>query len=418
MARLLLNAKVIQELQPDKRKRLEFFDTKEPGFSIQITPNGTKSFRVYYRFGGTLRCYSLGRVDQITLQDARAAARDAKQIAYKGKDDPAVVDPAVKRKEERNAEMFPEVAAAYIKRYAQEEKKSWRDDARIIKNVLNPKFKNKRARELTRADVRSLLEHIANDEGHPVMANRVRACLSKIYEWAIEADLLLPGSNPCIGIAREEESSRERVLTNDEVKSLWHVFSEDDSCAGDVLKLRLITGQRGGELRGMRWDEIDETWWWSIPAERSKNKKAHRVWLSEPAQKIIEARLVKNNALSEEDRSVFVFRGKTKAVSIGETGCRKESLRVQPDPKLVQEWEPRDLRRTMATGMAEQLHIPESTISKVLNHSDPYRVKVTGVYNRYQYDPEKKTALEAWGKHLVVIVSGLTVVASKAQKSS
>jgi hypothetical protein len=72
----------------------------------------------------------------------------------------------------------------------------------------------------------------------------------------------------------------------------------------------------------------------------------------------------------------------------------------------------------MATGMAE-IGIPESTISKVLNHSDPNGVKVTKVYNRHAYDAEKRDALDRWGRHLSVLVSGLKVIrAAKAKAVS
>jgi integrase len=103
------------------------------------------------------------------------------------------------------------------------------------------------------------------------MANRVRACLSKIFAWGMSVDLV--DNNPCLGIQKEQERSRERVLSIEELKELWRVFSEDTGSGGDVMKLRLITGQRRGELRGMRYDEIDADGWWTIPSDRSKNGK-------------------------------------------------------------------------------------------------------------------------------------------------
>jgi Arm DNA-binding domain len=126
MARLLLNAKVVNELQA-KKKRVEYFDTKEPGFCLRVSPEGTKSFGVYYRFNGRLRCYTIGRTDQITLSDAIDQAREVKRTAHKGE-----TDPAAERKEERRAETFSELAEQYIERYAQKSKSTWKDDRRIV----------------------------------------------------------------------------------------------------------------------------------------------------------------------------------------------------------------------------------------------------------------------------------------------
>jgi integrase len=395
MSRLHLNAKVVDGLKPGT-KRLEFFDTQEPGFSIRITPKGVKSFSVYYYFGNRLRCYTIGRTDQWSLGDARDKARDIKRQAAKGE-----VDPATEKKAERQAETFQELADAYIERYAKKEKKSWPDDQRMIKKYLTPKWKNIRASELKRADVRPVLEAIADE--YPVMANRVLACLRKIYNWGMSVDLV--ETNPCWKLAAPggSEQSRDRVLSKDEVKILWKVFDQDQSTAGDVLKMRLITAQRGQEIRGMRWDEIDEADFWTIPEERSKNGKSHRLFLSEPAMQIIESRRKKNRKKPKRDRSEFVFSGKTPKVPVGETGCRTSVLDIQPD---IDDWTPRDLRRTAATMMAE-IGIPESTISKLLNHTDPTAAKITQVYNRFKYDDEKKLALEKWAKHLTVLVSNL-----------
>ena len=119
------------------------------------------------------------------------------------------------------------------------------------------------------------------------MANRNRALLRKIFNWAITADLV--ESNPVYLVpAPRKEHQRDRVLTVDEIKQVWNAIDADKRDAGNshlkiktlsagIMKLRLLTAQRGAEVMSMEWDELDtETGWWTIPGEKTKNGLAHR----------------------------------------------------------------------------------------------------------------------------------------------
>jgi integrase len=83
---------------------------------------------------------------------------------------------------------------------------------------------------------------------------------------------------------------RDRVLTEDEIRSLWTSFNALDPPMAAFYKLRLLTVQRGGEVAAMRWSDVDlDAGWWTIPATHSKNRLAHRVPLHAAALDILRA---------------------------------------------------------------------------------------------------------------------------------
>lgn len=390
MAKLNLTAKAIAALKAGPA-RADYFDSNLPGFHVRVTPNGVKTFSVLYRHAGRLRRLSIGTYPPWTLADAREAATQALRDATKGK------DPAAEKKRERAAETFGELADAYIERWAKPRKKSWKEDQRIIKANLLPRFKPTRAKDVTRADVRLLLEEIA--ESGPVMANRVLACLRKIYNWGISQDLVL--SNPCAAIPRPApETRRDRVLTETEIKTVWQAMEAEPVELGGLFALRLLTAQRGAEVATMRWDEIDGQWW-TIPAERSKNKLPHRVWLSTPAVRILERiRAVRQASKNPRRReSPYVFQNRLRPEEPVHE-LQKVFQRIRTNAGV--DVRAHDLRRTAASLMTG-MGISRLVVGKILNHAEP---GVTAVYDRHAYDAEKKAALNRWTDRLEQITSG------------
>src|SRR4029434_3149910 len=203
-------AKGLSALKP-ATVRIDYWDESLPGFGLRITPDGQKTWTVMYRFGGRKRRYTLGAYPTLSLADARKIAREAQRSVGLG------IDPAATKKAERLADSFAELAEQYVERYAKPRKKSWREDARIIANKLNPLFGNMRAQDVTRADVRMLCEKIA--QSAPIEANRTLATCRKLYNWAISQDLV--EANPCVQIpAPGQERQRDRVLSHDEVSAV------------------------------------------------------------------------------------------------------------------------------------------------------------------------------------------------------
>jgi integrase len=209
--------------------------------------------------------------------------------------------------------------------------------------------------------------------------------LSKIFNFGMNVDVV--EHNPVTGTIPAPETSRDRVLTEDELRQFWRGTEGMLPAMSARLRLALVTAQRGGEICSMRWDELDlQAGVWTIPATKAKNGLAHRVPLSALALELIET-------LPREDAYVFV----------GARGSRQHREAVQ-SIELV-DFRPHDLRRTAASGMAS-IGVSRIAISKILNHVE---TGVTAIYDRHGYDAEKREELTRWALELRRIVDGVDI---------
>ena len=225
-----------------------------------------------------------------------------------------------------------------------------------------------------------------------VVPNRTRASLSALFTWAMGEGLAL--TNPVTGTNRRAEKSRDRVLTAPELSMIWHALQGDDY--GVIVKLLVLTGQRAGEIGGLCWSEIDfEREVISLPGERTKNGRPHEIPMARTVLELLRART------RHGDREL-VF-GKR-----GGPYSRWTEAKALLDARIgvSSPWVVHDLRRTVATGMADigmQPHIIEA----VLNHVSGHKGGVAGIYNRASsYAAEKAAALARWDEHVTSIVGG------------
>lgn len=375
--------RTVESLKPVPGKRLEIHDSEATGLTLRIASSGAKSWCVLYRHRGRSRRLTLGPVDAIPLAEARDRARDAVRDASKGE------DPAETKRAARKAKTIAELVTDYIERYAKKRKRSWREDDRILRAEVLPRWKHRAIEDIKRRDVRLLVEAIA-DRGAPIMANRTTALLSKVFRFALDDELI--ENSPAVRISRPApESRRDRVLTEHELRTLWTAWDAGAPEMAAFFKLRLITAQRGGEVAAMRWSDVDmEAGWWTIPAGVAKNKLAHRVPLSSMALDIIRALPRPADAEEAEGRKAYVV-----------TGARGRRQRTEAAKAFgVSDFRGHDLRRTAASMMASG-GIARLVISKILNHVEP---GVTAVYDRHSYDPEKRAALDWWARKLNAIL--------------
>lgn len=218
-----------------------------------------------------------------------------------------------------------------------------------------------------------------------------------MLRWALARGDL--DHDPTIGMKRPAETRiRERVLNDAEVNALWNclpkALARSKHCQR-IIKLCLVTGQRVGEVAGMRRDELDfETRTWILPGARTKNGHPHAVPLSELALSII------MQALKSAGSSPFVFpadAGALPAMAVART-----VLRAQERLGIAQ-WSAHDLRRTAITNMA-RLGIPPIVLGHVANHRTTTKAGVTlGVYAHHDYASEKRHALDLWARRLAEI---------------
>ncbi len=395
MAVSRLTARFVETAPLPQAGRLEFFDKSTPGFALRVTSAGHKSWIVMYRHGGRVRRLTLGTYPALGLADARDKAKDAVRAAAKGG------DPAGEKKAERAAETFGELAEMYLERYAKREKRSWRKDELILEKDILPRFRARRAKDITRRDVVAMLDEIVA-RGAPVQANRTLEIIRKVFNWALSRDLVT--ASPCAGIAKPSaENQRDRVLTAAEVRKVWAAFTAEGPIIGGAFKLRLLTAQRGAEVLALRWDQVADGWW-TVPAEVAKNGRSHRVPLAPIAAGVlaeIKAETLRprkgDDPTTPRPLGEWVFPSPTRTgAAIGWTYKALGRIKKASGVDFV----PHDLRRTAASLMTG-MGISRLVVSKLLNHVES---GVTAVYDRHSYDAEKRSALETWERRLQAIL--------------
>jgi integrase len=187
--------------------------------------------------------------------------------------------------------------------------------------------------------------------------------------------------------APARESSRDRVLSEEEIGRIWSACEGMGWPFGPLIQLLLVTGQREDEVAGMRWSDIDlKSCVWTLPREMSKSDRLNQVPLPLLALQILEA-------LPRTGELVFSTTGTTPVSGFSKAKKRCDRL------SGVESWRFHDLRRTVASGMAK-LKVEPWVVEKVLNHQTGQLSGVAGVYNRWGYLDEKREALERWATHL------------------
>ncbi len=383
---LNLTARVVESLKPPADKaQIDYFDSGNiPGFGLRISKGGKKTWILLFRVSNSrrLRRLSLGPFPALSLSDAREKARTALAESAHGK------DPAKAKREDRRAETFAELSAIYCEEYASK-KKSGDEDIRIINRELLPFLGSQKVKEIERGEIRNILARIV-ERGSPIQANRCLAVIRKIFNFALSEERVTGLQfNPCQQIkAPGKENSRDRVLTMQELKSIWNAIQAEDTLIASIFRLYILTAQRGGEICSIARKDIDLiSGWWTIPAHQAKNGLSHRVPLVPEAVETIKPLLEKNSA------SPWLFPSpKNKEHHI--ENIQKAVQRIRKNSQI--DFTAHDFRRSTASYIAS-LGVPRLVVSKILNHVE---AGVTKIYDRHSYDAEKKDALQKWTDHL------------------
>lgn len=371
---------------------------------VRVSTKGRRTWIFMYRFEGKPRMYTLGVYPQMSVADAHSAHGNAQQTLERGEDPARAV--LEERAAVRTAPTVKDVVETYIEEWAKKRKKSWKTDESILKRTVLPKWGDRPAIEISRADVTALLDGIV-ERGTPVRANRIRAVLSKMFNFARTRDLVT--SNPVEGTTPPaKEQQRDRVLSNHEIRHLFAKLSSAEMAEPMKLQLQflLLSAQRCGEVGAMEWSEVDyETGWWTVPEERAKNGVSHRVPLTPQLRTILD----QAKAANWHERFVFPSHKNGPSTSqIVSQVLKKNRDLLCPKPQggflegdKKWYWTAHDLRRTAASNIAG-MGFNRLVVSKILNHAE---AGVTSIYDRYSYDNEKREALEAWGTRVGEIVA-------------
>lgn len=397
--------KAVEAFKPDANRR-EIPDPALSGLYLVVQPSGAKSWALRYRYAGKPKKLTLGKWPIMGVASARAAASGAIEAVEHGYDPGASKQRAkAERMEAQQSERdkVKTLLSQYAKRHLSKLRSGGEVKRRLDVEFL-PGYGDHDIQEITKRDIRELLEKIA-DSGRITTANRMRLYLSGFFNWCIERDAIT--LSPVQGVkAVAKETSRDRVLSDDEIRWLWLACERAGYPWRQACQTMLLTGQRLNEVLGMTDSELQGDIW-QLPAARTKNKRAHTVPLSEAVQGVLSgAECVKSKA-----GLIFTTTGET-PVS-GHYKARNRLMRIMAEiartetgaPVEIPHWTFHDLRRTAATGMA-RLGIPVRVTEAVLNHVSGTAAGIVSVYQRHDYADEKRTALEAWARLVAELVDG------------
>ena len=397
-----LSAATVERIKPTDRRQ-EIPDSLCVGLYLTVQPTGKKGWQVRYRHGGVHRRMTLGAYPVLSLADARQRAREALAAASEGRDPAEEVRAAKAPKQEDDRDKIKTLIGQFDKRHLAG-LKSGRVVRRELDRHVVSQWGERDIHSITKRDVIDILDGIA-DSGRAVTANRVRAYLNKFLNWAVERDIL--PMNPAQGVKPvAKEASRDRVLSDDEIRWLWQGCDAVGFPWGPMAKILLLTGQRLGEVVGMTEGELEGDLW-RLPAGRVKNGRAHDVPLSAAALAVLDG-----VPRIEGPRGLyFTTTGKTPVSgfhrareklhgAMAEAAAQERGAAVEIPP-----WTFHDLRRTAATGMA-RLGIAVRVTEAVLNHVSGTGAGIVAVYQRHDFAAEKRAALEAWASFLERLNNG------------
>ncbi|WP_321447325.1 tyrosine-type recombinase/integrase [uncultured Cohaesibacter sp.] len=382
----ILTTKSIEALKPAIVNRYEVRDAKVQGLHIRVSTSGTKIFCVFIRQDGKRRRLKIGSYPMVSLADARRKAMELARDAELG-----VLQPQ-EASEKQACPTLGDKIPEFIRLYAKPNTKDWKGTQSIL-SKFDP-IARKPLDEIKRTDVVRILDDIVAS-GTPTRANRALAAIKKLMNWCVDRGVI--EISPVAHLRPPtREKSRDRVLSHAEMHTLWHAAISEGYPFKQFVQVLMLTGQRRGEVAGMRWSEVDlDEGIWTLPANRVKNGRLHVVPLSTQAIDILKSipRFLNSDL-------VLTTTGKT---PISGFGRLKERLALSL-PDSTEDWRFHDFRRTVSTEMA-RLGVQPHVIDAVTNHKSGVVSGVAATYNRYTYLDEKCEALQQWANELERLVA-------------
>ena len=275
-----------------------------------------------------------------------------------------------------------------------------------FKRLVKPRIGKLGIYEVRRSHVVKMLDEIEDANG-PVMADRTLAYVRKAFNWyATRDDQFNVPVVRGMGRVKPKERARTRVLSDEEIRTIWPVL-EDVGTYGSFVKMLLLTAQRHSEVARMSHGEIDADGIWTIPAERYKTKRPNFVPLSKVALALIERQQKFTDCqyvFPTSAKTPYSRSGKSKAkldtaVFAAMKAQAKKGAKVEPIPN----WALHDLRRTAKTLMVRAGVRPDIS-ERVLGH---VIAGVEGTYDRHSYADEKRDALEKLAAMIERVLSPL-----------
>ena len=410
------------------------WDTDLKGFGLKVTNAGRKVYLIQYRIPElgkplnqtTPRRYTIGEHGSPWTPDKARDRADALLKMVDEHKDPAEIERAERQSEENlqkeEAARRKGTLRSGLEDYLTRRVRGKLVKARAVESLLNAKiptaWMERQANEIHSEDVQSAIDDIMA-ANRPGAAREFRKHLHGLFAFLrARPKTYRVTDNPVAAVSTDARYiPRDRILDDGELLDAWKAAEAIGYPFGPMVKMLILTGQRLREVGEAEWREISTEGTWTIAADRAKNGKSHIVHITEKAQAVLDAlpRITVSDETAEGAKpSPYLFTttgrapisGFSKAkthIDSAITKARTEA--VGKDATTMPAWTFHDLRRTLATGAA-CLGIAPHIVEKVLNHNPKALQGVAGIYNRFEYLPERKAALEAWDRHVARLIAG------------
>ncbi len=368
-----------QSLRP-AAKSVEYFASNfASGHSgrlgLRVSPQGKKTWFVACRPQGVanLQKKNVGTFPELSYTEASQKATELLIDISKG----AAL--SNKHRDTGKVQTVDALFEFYMEKRGSKKKDKGKQDRYLYDAYVKDVFGYREPDTVRRGEIRSFLDDIA-----PVVANRVQALISVVYNTGIVYEHV--EHNPAYKLPKNDEGTgRERYLSEEEIAKLWPVWTDEP--AGNIFKLMLLTGARSGEVKAAKWSDIRDG---ILHIPDPKNRQPHEIPLPKQAVDLL--------ATMNQDTE-YLFPGQN-----GSTGHfdnhRKVFNRCRDKCGLDANTRSHDLRATVASHL-DQMGVAELTIARILNHK---KKTMTAKYIRHTAEAEKRTALQKWANKLDRIV--------------
>lgn len=417
----MLTVSGIKGLKPKDKPYYEWDSNGERGtgkLGVQVTPRGAKRFVFRYFNNRKSSFIALGQFPQVSLVEARAKQKELGDLLLQGIDPKEHLEQQskqqekAKREEERKGSV-KQLFESYVAQMQKDGKRTYKAVLSALEKEVYPLIEpSTKAKDVTTHDLMLVLAAMIK-RGATTQSNRVRSYLMAAFNYGLKHDndpanfideakfgLVI---NPVVAIPKQKDAERvgEHYLNGVELSKLLHDLKTEyvrfqmGEAIRNLISLCFFTGgQRPYELAASKWDAVD----WQqrtivITPDISKNKRAHIIPLTDSAMDVL-----KRQWESEMDNSEFIFPNRLNSNEHIRLDSLSQSIRrYRENTPEVRPFTPRDIRRTCKTLMGE-LGISKSLRDRIQNHA--LNDVSSKHYDRYEYLPEKRRALEAWEQRL------------------
>ena len=362
MPKITISDPTLRALPVPQNGQADYWDAKLPSFGVRVSQGGSKTFVV--KLHNVRR--AIGRYPLISLSEARTEARRLMAEKTLGK-------------VRLQSITFAHGRSLFL---ADKERTAKASTLAEYTRLLNRLPFNAQLSSVSHDDVSRELNKIKfpSEHAHVLVAAKI------FFNWCIKRRFIT--ENPILGLSHHQSPTRAHVLSDADLKSIWH------ACAGTfgtIVKLLLLTGQRRGEIAALQPSFFNDDVC-TLPSSLTKNGREHAFPIGSLAASLV--------ASSRPSASPYLFAARGKP-DHPFNGWGKSKAALDRKSKVT-DWTLHDLRRTFATKLA-QLGVPPHVIERILNHVTGTLSPIALVYNRANYLSEMRAAIALYENHLTAL---------------